>query len=202
MSSFQTLAEDSGSAASESISSTSSSARPAASAVAAASSDPVKPVAAKGEAGKSEISGAVFNLANAVREGCTEPRAVPRGGSCCAGSLPLLPMATTHPVCPPPPLSPSPLPSLPQIIGAGVGGMPYALKLAGFYGGIFLIGLVAYCSDYTLRLLITLSRKTKSKYYEDLMTTQFGQRGYLFVVGAMGIFAYGAMVAYLMGIGA
>ena len=80
--------------------------------------------------------------------------------------------------------------------------MPYALKLAGFYGGIFLIFLVAYCSDYTLRLLITLSRKTKSKYYEDLMTTQFGHRGYLFVVGAMGIFAYGAMVAYLMGIGA
>ena len=80
--------------------------------------------------------------------------------------------------------------------------MPYALKLAGFYGGIFLILLVACCSDYTLRLLITLSRKTKSKYYEDLMTTQFGHRGYLFVVGAMGIFAYGAMVAYLMGIGA
>jgi amino acid permease len=80
--------------------------------------------------------------------------------------------------------------------------MPYALKLAGFYGGIFLIFLVAYCSDYTLRLLITLSRKTKSKYYEDLMTTQFGHKGYLFVVGAMGIFAYGAMVAYLMGIGA
>ena len=80
--------------------------------------------------------------------------------------------------------------------------MPYALKLAGFYGGLFLIFLVAYCSDYTLRLLITLSRKTKSKYYEDLMTSQFGHRGYLFVVGAMGIFAYGAMVAYLMGIGA
>jgi len=79
--------------------------------------------------------------------------------------------------------------------------MPYALKLAGFYGGIFLIVCVAYCSDYTLRLLITLANKTKSKYYEDLMTTQFGHRGYLFVVGAMGIFAYGAMVAYLMGIG-
>jgi len=80
--------------------------------------------------------------------------------------------------------------------------MPYSLKLAGFYGGLFLICLVAFCSDYTLRLLITLANKTKSKYYEDLMTTQFGHRGYLFVVGAMGIFAYGAMVAYLMGIGA
>lgn len=102
--------------------------------------------------GKSEISGAVFNLANAI-------------------------------------------------IGAGVGGMPYALKEAGFYGGMMLICMVALCSDYTVRLLITLSRKTKSKYYEDLMGSQFGHSGYLFVVGAMGIFAYGAMVAYLIGIG-
>ena len=88
------------------------------------------------------------------------------------------------------------------IIGAGVGGMPYALKLAGFWGGLALIATVACCSDYTVRLIVTLSRKTHSKYYEDLVSSQFGHKGYLFVVGAMGIFAYGAMVAYLMGIGA
>jgi amino acid permease len=88
-----------------------------------------------------------------------------------------------------------------QIIGAGVGGMPYALKLAGFYGGAILICVVACCSDYSLRLLVTLSRKTKSKYYEDLVSSQFGHNGYLFVIAAMGLFAYGAMVAYLMGIG-
>ena len=79
--------------------------------------------------------------------------------------------------------------------------MPYALKLAGLYGGLLLIGVVAYCSDYTVRKIVTLSRLSKSKYYEDLVSSQFGHRGYLFVVGAMGIFAYGAMVAYLMGIG-
>ena len=38
--------------------------------------------------------------------------------------------------------------------------------------------------------------------YEDLLSSQFGHMGYIFVIGAMGIFAYGAMVAYLMGIGA
>jgi hypothetical protein len=80
--------------------------------------------------------------------------------------------------------------------------MPYALKLAGFYSGMALIAIVAMCSDYSLRLLVTLARKTKSKYYEDLVSSQFGHSGYLFVVGAMGIFAYGAMVAYLIGIGA
>ena len=96
------------------------------------------------------------------------------------------------------PFLPPPL----QVIGAGVGGMPYALKEAGFYSGILLICTVAMCSDYSLRLLVTLSRRTYSKYYEDLVSSQFGHSGYLFVVGAMGIFAYGAMVAYLMGIGA
>ena len=80
--------------------------------------------------------------------------------------------------------------------------MPYALKLAGLYGGVLLIAVVACCSDYTVRKIVTLSRMTKSKYYEDLVSSQFGHKGYLFVVGAMGIFAYGAMVAYLMGIGA
>ena len=80
--------------------------------------------------------------------------------------------------------------------------MPYALKLAGLYGGLLLIATVGYCSDYTVRMIVTLSRKSKSKYYEDLVSSQFGHKGYLFVVGAMGIFAYGAMVAYLMGIGA
>jgi sodium-coupled neutral amino acid transporter 11 len=88
------------------------------------------------------------------------------------------------------------------VIGAGVGGMPYALKEAGFWSGMFLIVMVACCSDYTLRLIVRLGNRTKRKYYEDLCASQFGHAGYVFVVGAMGIFAYGAAVAYLIGIGA
>ena len=142
-------------------------------------------VVAKKADGKSEISGAVFNLANAVRR----PRAAVR--------------APHDARSPPRPT---------QVIGAGVGGMPYALKLGGFYGGAFLILMVACCSDYSLRLLVTLSRKTKSKCawltasraraprsrhrapatahlphalspradYEDLMSSQFGHMGYIF----------------------
>jgi solute carrier family 38 (sodium-coupled neutral amino acid transporter), member 11 len=87
------------------------------------------------------------------------------------------------------------------VIGAGVGGMPYALKEAGFWSGMFLIVMVACCSDYTLRLIVRLGNRTKRKYYEDLCASQFGHAGYVFVVGAMGIFAYGAAVAYLIGIG-
>jgi solute carrier family 38 (sodium-coupled neutral amino acid transporter), member 11 len=80
--------------------------------------------------------------------------------------------------------------------------MPYALKEAGFWSGMFLIVMVACCSDYTLRLIVRLGNRTKRKYYEDLCASQFGHAGYVFVVGAMGIFAYGAAVAYLIGIGA
>jgi sodium-coupled neutral amino acid transporter 11 len=79
--------------------------------------------------------------------------------------------------------------------------MPYALKEAGFYGGMALILIVACCSDYTVRKIVQLGQRAKRKYYEDLCASQFGHGGYVFVVGAMGIFAYGAMVAYLMGIG-
>jgi hypothetical protein len=80
--------------------------------------------------------------------------------------------------------------------------MPYALKEAGFYGGMLLIFVVAYCADYTVRMIVRLGQKAKRKYYEDLCASQFGKPGYNFVVGAMGIFSYGAAVAYLIGIGA
>ena len=73
----------------------------------------------------------------------------------CVGSRASRARVRTHPARSPP--RPT------QVIGAGVGGMPYALKLGGFYGGAFLILMVACCSDYSLRLLVTLSRKTKSK---------------------------------------
>lgn len=87
------------------------------------------------------------------------------------------------------------------ILGAGVGGMPFALKEAGFYSGFLLIIIVALSSDYSVRLLITQAQMVKKKYYEQLVQSQFGRVGYVAVTAAMGIFAYGAMCAYLIGIG-
>ena len=62
--------------------------------------------------------------------------------------------------------------------------------------------MVAYCSDYTVRMLIRLGKQVNKHYYEQLVQSQFGKTGYIAVCAAMGIFAYGAMVAYLIGIGA
>lgn len=67
---------------------------------------------------------------------------------------------------------------------------------------MLLMLMVAFCSDYTVRLLIRLGKQVNKHYYEQLVQSQFGRIGYVAVCGAMGIFAYGAMVAYLIGIGA
>ena len=61
--------------------------------------------------------------------------------------------------------------------------------------------MVALCSDYTVRMLIRLGKQVNKHYYEQLVQSQFGRIGYIAVCSAMGIFAYGAMVAYLIGIG-
>lgn len=77
--------------------------------------------------GKAGIPGAVFNLANAVsrRGGRRNARGSRSGGACCTTAARRSPnrrrRCTAHAL------------RHPQIIGAGVGGMPYALKEAGFY---------------------------------------------------------------------
>jgi hypothetical protein len=116
-------------------------------------------------------------------------------------------------------------PVVEQIIGAGVGGMPYAFREAGFWrcapiatytphrespaykllfllhrSGMILLLMVASCSDYSVRMLIRLGKQVNKHYYEQLVQSQFGHAGYVAVSAAMGIFAYGAMVAYLIGI--
>jgi hypothetical protein len=80
--------------------------------------------------------------------------------------------------------------------------MPYALKEAGFYSGLILMMLVAASSDFSVRMLIKLAQRVKKHHYEQLVQSQFGKAGYIAVSAAMGIFAYGAMCAYLIGIGA
>lgn len=90
--------------------------------------------------------------------------------------------------------------------------------------GMILMATVACCSDYSVRMLIKLGKQADKHYYEQLVQSQFGHAGalwvhpirprslplhtrplllapgYVAVSAAMGIFAYGAMVAYLIGI--
>ena len=91
-----------------------------------------------------------------------------------------------------------------SIVGAGIIGIPYALRESGLIAGIFLLILVAYLTDKSLRIIVGLaSFHPKLKHrdvrtFEDLAMYPFGNIGSNFILVNMFVMAYGAMVAYLL----
>lgn len=87
----------------------------------------------------------------------------------------------------------------PAIVGAGIIGIPFAIKNSGFIAGIFLLILVGFFTDKSLRMIVELALfnpKLKNLgvlTFEDLMTIPFGRWGNIFVLLSMFILAYGAM---------
>ena len=88
-----------------------------------------------------------------------------------------------------------------SIVGAGIIGLPFALKECGFFSGIFLLAAVALMVDYGVSVLIQCGRVTGKFDLTDLMEHYFGRRGFLACNLIMWVFAFGAMVAYLIIIG-
>ena len=88
-----------------------------------------------------------------------------------------------------------------SIIGAGIIGLPYALKISGFYYGVFLLVAVAILIDYGVRSLIECGLIKGKQDYELLVEHLYGRPGYYAVTTFMFLFAYGAMVAYHVVIG-
>ncbi|KAA0153454.1 hypothetical protein FNF29_03271 [Cafeteria roenbergensis] len=84
------------------------------------------------------------------------------------------------------------------IVGAGIMGLPFALKEAGFLPGLVLLVLVALLTDYSLRLLARLAKAHAAESYQDLVSRAFGTPGFVLVELAQFAFAYGALVAYLL----
>jgi len=91
-----------------------------------------------------------------------------------------------------------------SIVGAGIIGIPFALDQSGLVSGVFLLLMVGYFTDKSLRMMIelaTVSPKLKGRgvwTYDDLMWLPFGAKGRTFVLVSMFVTAYGAMVAYLL----
>ena len=91
-----------------------------------------------------------------------------------------------------------------SIVGAGIIGIPYALKESGLLAGFILLIGVTYFTDKTLRILVELAhfhprlRSVDVLTFEDLLSLPFGSTGSNFILGSMLIVAYGAMVAYLL----
>lgn len=88
-----------------------------------------------------------------------------------------------------------------SIIGAGIIGLPFALREAGFVGGVLLILLIAICTNYSVQLIVRRGVEVDKHNYEELAAHNLGRFGYQSVAIFMFIFAYGAMLAYLIIIG-
>ena len=84
------------------------------------------------------------------------------------------------------------------IVGAGIVGIPFAVKEAGLVSGIGMIVLSALLTVKSLRLLIETAKHIDVQSYETLLEAAFGRFGFYFISLAMLCNAYGAMVSYLM----
>merc|ERR1712166_114757 len=88
-----------------------------------------------------------------------------------------------------------------SIVGAGIIGLPFAVKEAGFFLGLILLCLCGYLTHYSTRLLIDTAKKVKVWNYEELCFAAFGKPGYIAVSFFMISFAFGALIAYFVIIG-
>jgi sodium-coupled neutral amino acid transporter 11 len=91
-----------------------------------------------------------------------------------------------------------------SIVGSGIIGLPYALNESGIVAGILMIVLVSYFTDKTLRMIVELATYHPDLYgmgvktYEDMLAIPFGTTGRRFIMIAMFIMAYGAMISYMI----
>lgn len=84
------------------------------------------------------------------------------------------------------------------IVGAGIIGIPYAMRETGLVAGICLIFCVALLTDKSLRLLISTGKHANVQSYETLMESAYGRFGFVFISLNMFIMSFGAMLAYLI----
>eukprot|EP00753_Platysulcus_tardus_P017388 PLAT6389.6.p1 GENE.PLAT6389.6~~PLAT6389.6.p1 ORF type:complete len:475 (+),score=157.24 PLAT6389.6:41-1426(+) len=90
-----------------------------------------------------------------------------------------------------------------SIVGAGIIGLPFALRHSGLWLGILLLFLVAFLIDNGVRKLVAAGQDLpKSKQsFEGVMEHYYGRRGYYTVCFFMFAMAYGAMIGYAIVIG-
>lgn len=88
-----------------------------------------------------------------------------------------------------------------SIVGAGIIGIPLALQQCGLVSGILLLILVAYLILKSVIILIDAGIKANKLDLEDLLESLLGPTGFYLGSTSMFVFAYGAMVAYMVIVG-
>ena len=83
-------------------------------------------------------------------------------------------------------------------MGAGIVGMPYAIKEAGLVSGTVMIIICAFLTEYSLRQLISVGKVADVNSYETLMEASFGRPGFIFLSVNMFLLSLGSMIAYLI----
>ncbi|KAI8994505.1 AAAP amino acid permease [Pilobolus umbonatus] len=88
-----------------------------------------------------------------------------------------------------------------SIIGAGIIGLPFAFKEAGFFMGVLLLIILTLVVDWTVRLLMYNGKLAGRSTYQDLMEFAFGKPGLIAISIFQFAFAFGGMCAYCVIVG-
>jgi sodium-coupled neutral amino acid transporter 11 len=83
------------------------------------------------------------------------------------------------------------------IIGAGIVGIPFAIRETGLISGIFLVCLCAFLTDKSLKVLVGTAKHINVPSYETLFESTYGSFGFYFISVNMLIMAYGGCLSYL-----
>lgn len=83
-----------------------------------------------------------------------------------------------------------------SILGAGIIGLPYAIRQAGFFTGLFLLVVLSVVADWTIRLIVVNAKLSGGHSYIDIMTHCFGSSGRAAVSFFQFAFAFGGMCAF------
>ncbi|KAF6760280.1 amino acid transporter [Ephemerocybe angulata] len=83
-----------------------------------------------------------------------------------------------------------------SILGAGIIGLPYAVRQAGFVTGLILLVSICAMTDWTIRLIVRNAKLSGRSSYIDVMDQCFGKSGRAAVSIFQFAFAFGGMCAF------
>ncbi|KZT08313.1 amino acid transporter [Laetiporus sulphureus 93-53] len=83
-----------------------------------------------------------------------------------------------------------------SILGAGIIGLPYAMRQAGFVSGIILLVILCGVTDWTIRLIVVNAKLSGRNSYIEIMHHCFGPSGRAAVSFFQFAFAFGGMCAF------
>ncbi|KAH9895034.1 AAAP amino acid permease [Cubamyces lactineus] len=83
-----------------------------------------------------------------------------------------------------------------SILGAGIIGLPYAIRQAGFFTGLVLLVVLCAVTDWTIRLIVLNAKLSGQTSYIGIMNSCFGSSGRAAVSFFQFAFAFGGMCAF------